>query len=225
MIAEAIDLLDESTALHAVLAPLDEDALAEPTAFKQWTPNDIVAHLHFFNELADLALTDEGAFERRYAAMAALRGQGLSMREATDRLLGGLAGRALIDRWREYLSPMATRWHAADPRQRVKWVGPSMSARSSISARLMETWAHGQAIYDRLGIERVDTDRIESIAVMGVNTFGWTFRNRGLEVPAWRPSVRLRLPGGAIREWPAQAIEVEAGSHASPLARLSQLAR
>ena len=38
-----------------------------------------------------------------------------------------------------------------------------MSARSSISARLMETWAHGQAVYDRLGVVRVDTDRIRNI--------------------------------------------------------------
>jgi len=39
-----------------------------------------------------------------------------------------------------------------------------MSVRSSITARLMETWAHGQAIYDALGVERRDEDRIRNVA-------------------------------------------------------------
>ena len=30
----------------------------------------------------------------------------------------------------------------------MKWFGPDMSVLSSISARLMETWAHDQAVYD-----------------------------------------------------------------------------
>ena len=43
----------------------------------------------------------------------------------------------------------------------------------------------------RLGIEREHTDRLKNIAVIGVKTFGWTFVNRGLEVPADVPYVRL----------------------------------
>jgi len=35
---------------------------------------------------------------------------------------------------------------------RVKWIGVDMSARSCLTARLMETWAHGQEIYDILGV-------------------------------------------------------------------------
>jgi uncharacterized protein (TIGR03084 family) len=76
-----------------------------------------------------------------------------------------------------------------------------MSVRSSITARLMETWAHGQAIYDALGVERRDKDRIRNIAVLGVNTFGWTFRNRKLDVPAEVPYVKLTAPSGEVWEW------------------------
>ncbi len=68
----------------------------------------------------------------------------------------------------------------------------------------METWAHGQEIYDLLGVERVDTDRIKNIAVLGVNTFGWTFVNRKLEVPSPVPRVRLTAPSGDIWEWNAE---------------------
>jgi uncharacterized protein (TIGR03084 family) len=65
----------------------------------------------------------------------------------------------------------------------------------------METWAHGQAIYDLLGQERSVGDRIKNVAVIGINTFGWTFTNRGLPVPEKRPSVRLTAPSGATWEW------------------------
>ena len=78
-----------------------------------------------------------------------------------------------------------------------------MSVRSSITARLMETWAHGQEIYDLLGVVRQDTDRIGNIVVLGIKTFAWTFRNRGLEVPGTTPRVRLTAPSGDIWEWNA----------------------
>ena len=76
-----------------------------------------------------------------------------------------------------------------------------MSARSSISARLMETWAHGQEVFDHLGVVRADADRIKSIAVLGTNTFSWTYATRG-ETPAGpMPYVRLTAPSGDIWEF------------------------
>lgn len=39
-----------------------------------------------------------------------------------------------------------------------------MSARSCITARQMETWAHGQEIFDALGVVRRDGDRIRNVA-------------------------------------------------------------
>ena len=41
-------------------------------------------------------------------------------------------------------------------------MGPDMSARSSISARHMETWAHAQELYDTLGVDRINEDRIKT---------------------------------------------------------------
>jgi uncharacterized protein (TIGR03084 family) len=89
-----------------------------------------------------------------------------------------------------------------------------MSLRSSITARLMETWAHGQAVYDVLGIARIDTDRIRGIAQLGVNTFRWTFTNRDLEPPADVPHVRLMAPSGALWTWnePSETNLVEGGA-------------
>ncbi|HXS89093.1 MAG TPA: hypothetical protein VN705_07080, partial [Steroidobacteraceae bacterium] len=39
------------------------------------------------------------------------------------------------------------------------------------------------------------------IAIMGVNTFGWTFVNRGRAVPTTKPHVRLRSPSGEWWTW------------------------
>ena len=69
------------------------------------------------------------------------------------------------------------------------------------TARFMETWAHGQEIYDLKQRARTHTDRIKNVAVIGMKTFGWTFVNRGLEVPGPPPYVRLVAQSGAIWEW------------------------
>jgi len=76
-----------------------------------------------------------------------------------------------------------------------------MSARSSITARQMETWAHGQAIADELGIVRAEDDRIRNIVVLGVNTFGWSFTVRGATVPEAKPALSLTAPSGETWEY------------------------
>ena len=50
-----------------------------------------------------------------------------------------------------------------DPKTKVPWFGPSMAAASKATARIMETWAHGQDIVDGLGLDRPVTDRIEHV--------------------------------------------------------------
>jgi len=201
MLEQALDFKDESDAVHALVDPLEEGDYEKPTQFKKWTANHILQHLHFYNVLADLSLTNEDEFIRRYDEMKQLREAGGDILSATDELLNGLKGHALKNEWRDYYRDMGVRWIKADPKQRLKWAGPTMSVRSSISARLMETWAHAQALYDNLGVARQNTDRIKSIVVLGVNTFGWTFSNRGEDVPAEQPYVRLEAPSGMTWEW------------------------
>jgi len=89
----------------------------------------------------------------------------------------------------------------SDPKRRLPWFGPDMGVRMFTTARLMETWAHGQEVYDLMGVLRVPTDRIKNVATIGVRTFGWTFVNRGEDVPGAPPYVRLVAPSGAIWEW------------------------
>ena len=201
MLQQAIDFREESDALFALLDTLGERDWERKTQFKAWTLNDVVAHLHFGDYAADLSLQDSAAFKEFGRSFAAANKQGVGHLTFTHTWIKGLKNRDLLHRWRAFSQGMADRFAGADPKQRVLWFGPDMSVRSSITARLMETWAHGQAVYDVLGKIRNDTDRIKNIAVIGMNTFGWTFTNRGLAVPADTPYVRLTAPSGAIWEW------------------------
>jgi uncharacterized protein (TIGR03084 family) len=229
VIEQAFDFRDESDALCALLEPLDAAAWNRATQFKGWTANDVIAHLHFGNYAADLALKDGAAFREFARSISqSIRGSGSSHLNATHAWLGGVRDRALLNLWRDYSIEMTERFATADPKQRAPWFGPDMSVRSSITARLMETWAHGQALYDLVGQNRIDGDRIRNIAILGINTFGWTFTNRGLPTPAAKPHVRLTAPSGAIWEWgerdPANLIEGTATEFCQVVAQTRNIA-
>ncbi len=201
MLQQAIDFRDESDVLYTLVEPLAEDDFNRVTLFESWTINNVLAHLHFFNYVADLSLNDKENFIRVLNQIGTAANNGKTLVDMPDLILGVIKGRELLKTWQGYYLEMADRFAAADPKKRVKWFGPDMSVRSSITARLMETWAHAQEIYDLMGVKRVNHDRIKNIAFLGVNTFGWTFINRGEEVPPDIPYLRLTAPSGEIWEW------------------------
>ena len=228
MLEQANHFKEESAALAEILAPLGEQDFRRKTLFKEWTINDVLRHLHVFNYAADLTLESTEKFKAFYKTFEAAQKAGKGMREFQSDYLEGMSGRRLFDTWRDYYVKTAEHYLQSDPKTRVAWAGPEMSARSSITARQMETWAHGQAIFDLLGIVRQDTDRIQNIAYLGVNTFGWTFVNRGLEVPTPAPYVRLTAPSGAIWEWnepsTADAVEGSATEFSQVVAQVRNIA-
>lgn len=196
MIVESDFFLAESQALGATIEAGDLPS-NEATLFKDWSTDQILRHLHMWNKAALLSLQDEGGFAAMLQeAMPKMMAGG--MRGYEDEAFGDLAGSALVDAWLIGAEETADAFRNADPELRVPWAGPPMSAQSSIAARLMETWAHGQAIYDALGIERQDEDRIQPIAELGVRTFGWTYTVRGEQRPKVKPHVRLTAPSGTV---------------------------
>ncbi len=197
----ALDFKNECDAISAILTPLSEQEYARPTLFKGWTISDIVAHLHLWNIAADLTLTDSKGFaEFGGKAMAGLqKGQGHI--ELQNGYFGGKTGRALFKDWATFYPVMAKRFADAAPERRVKWVGPEMSAASCIIARQMEHWAHAQAIYDVLGLTRVNGARLKNVAHIGVTTYSWSFKVRGLTPPLPKPYVKLTAPDGSLWEW------------------------
>ena len=49
-----------------------------------------------------------------------------------------------------------------------------------------------------MSVVRQDKDHIKNGVVIGNNTFGWTFINRGEEVPQDKPFLRLTAPSGEV---------------------------
>ena len=179
MLNEALDFKAESDALFALMKD-DDAAFDAPTQLKGWTLNNVLEHLHMWNWAANESYVDEdnfvswldGVLKAGRAAAACVPMKQIEWWQKGSRIARHMA-------W--FYTEMAARFEA-DAKKRLKWAGPDMSARSSISARLMETWAHGQEVFDQLGV-RENTDSIRSIAVLGTNTFGWTYATRGETPP------------------------------------------
>jgi len=201
MLEEATDLRAEADELHAFLATLDDADWSRPTGFMGWTPWDVVAHLHFFDEISLRALEGNEAFAARRDELLKSFGGGKTNAEIARDVYGPLPAKELLARWIEGCHDMAKQLGESDPKRRLPWFGPDMGVRMFTTARLMETWAHGQEIYDLKGARREPTDRLKHIATIGVKTFAWTFVNRGGQPPGPPPYVRLTAPSGAIWEW------------------------
>lgn len=195
MLSEAFDFAEETHVLAALLRQMSAAQWTQATQFKQWTPEQILRHLHGWNEAADWAVHAPQAFEARLKGSREQAQQGQSMREVEYQMVRH-SGVALLELWESFALDMAARWQALDGKRRVAWAGPPMSVRTSITARQMETWAHGQAIFDMLGQERQESSRLRNIVVLGVNTFGWTHRVRDWAIPAHLPRIELRGPLG-----------------------------
>ncbi|MGB2220291.1 MAG: TIGR03084 family metal-binding protein [Henriciella sp.] len=192
---QADDFKAESEALFKLLKDTETARFDEATQFKSWTINAVLQHLYFWNEMAGLQIKNEGLLVERMAGVAAHPG---GMRGFEADHFAGLSAHKLLDAWIENAIETANIFADADPKTRLKWAGPDMSARSSITARLMETWAHGQEVYDHLGVVRQNADRIQNIVILGVNTFGWTYATRKQTPPGPMPHLRLTAPSGAI---------------------------
>ncbi|MGM0585465.1 MAG: TIGR03084 family metal-binding protein [Pseudomonadota bacterium] len=197
---QADDFLEETEVLAGALEGLDEAGWRTVTQFKGWTIEDVVNHLHFWNLAADLSLTDPDAFARLAEQVNAARDRG-PIRAVEPTIRPDLHGRELFEAWLSFAREMAPPWRETDPKTRVAWMGPSMSARSSMTARQMETWAHGQEVFDILGLEREEGDRIRNIVILGVNTYGWAFACRGETAPSPMPKLRLTSPSGELWEF------------------------
>lgn len=191
--AVAADLAAEHEALDAVLAGLTDGQWATPTPSPGWTVADQIGHLTYFDGAALTALTDEAAF-------AASIGPLLEDMDGVT-LHRHLAPPELLAAWRENRARLVDGVQRVDPGGRVPWYGPSMSVRSFLTARLMETWAHGQDVVDAVGATREPTGRLRHICQIGFITRKWTYVNRREELPAGDVRLELVAPSGEVWRW------------------------
>lgn len=192
------DLKAEHEELEGVLADLDENQWEMKTPFLTWRIKDEIRHLAYFDDRAALAATDPEAFNHHLEEVL----KDFGAFEKTLETVGlDMSPEQLMDWWREQRKIMLDVLEKCSPKDRLPWYGPSMSALSFATARLMETWAHGQDVFDTLKIRRTPKDRLRHIAYLGVKTFGWTYANRGLQVPEKPARVELTGPSGDLWNW------------------------
>jgi uncharacterized protein (TIGR03084 family) len=192
------DLAAEHEDLDRIVAP--GDRLDEPTPAAGWSVGDQISHLWFFDQRALLALTDADAFAvDTQSLMASIEGS--SGTDPSVEQGRAISGTELLDNWRRDRAALIEHARTVDPKDRVPWYGPAMSARSFITARLMETWAHGQDVVDALGVERQPTDRLRHVAHIGVGARPFSYVANRRPMPDAAIRVELTAPSGARWTW------------------------
>lgn len=207
------DLIDDLTAegddLEAIVRPLAPDGWATPTPAEGWTVATQIAHLTWTDEVATIAAVDPDEFGAQLeAALADIDGFVDRAAEA----IAILPPDELIERWRAGRSALVDALVAVPDGQKLPWFGPPMSAASMATARLMETWAHGQDVADALGVTRTPTDRLRNVAHIGVRTRDFAFVSNGIDPPAEPFLVELTGPAGDVWSWgPGDAAQTVRG--------------
>jgi uncharacterized protein (TIGR03084 family) len=198
-------LLDDVEAEHRdfdlLVAGLDEDGLNQATPADGWAIRDQVSHLAFFDDAAVMAMTAPSDFTS--LVETALAG-GDPMQPHLDRGRS-MSGPELLAWWRTSSQAMVDVGRTLPSGTRLPWFGPPMGTLSFFSARLMESWAHGQDVADALEITRAPTARLCHIAHLGVRARPFSYAARGLEVPLASVAVTLTGPQGQKWQWEANA--------------------
>ena len=194
-------LVSECRCLADLCKTLSADQWSQSTDFYGWTPWDEIAHLAYFDETALLAATNPESFLTSRKTLREERARGEEISSLARKRFFQMESDALLNFWRERFEELCSTLQALNPSTRLPWYGPDMSARSFATARLMETWAHGQDIRDMLGKSDWTSPGLQLIAHLGVSTYGWSFKNRGLSTPEPVPYVELDAPDGTRWAW------------------------
>ncbi|MFE3432232.1 TIGR03084 family metal-binding protein [Streptomyces sp. NPDC059171] len=196
VVAVIDDLREESDELDDLVGELDGPRWLGPTPAARWTVAHQIAHLSWTDEVALLAATEPDRFGEEVAK--ALAAPDTFVDEAADALVAAHAPDALLARWREGRARLDTVLREAPDGTRIPWYGPPMSVASMATARLMETWAHGQDVADALGVTRTPTARLRHVARIGVRARDYAYAVRGITAPEQEFRVELRAADGEL---------------------------
>lgn len=194
----ADDLAAETAVLRGSLEPLDDAGWEAPTPAAGWAVRDQVSHLAHFDDAALSSATEPGTFAAELAESSAVGAVDPDQVAARYRGLPPAALLAWFDASRARLIEV---FRGLDAGLRVPWYGPPMSAASSLTARIMETWAHGQDVADTVGVTREPTARLRHVAHIGVRALPFSYALHGRPVPTSPVHVALTAPDGMTWTW------------------------
>lgn len=202
------DLRDEHQDLDDVLGALDGKRWDAATPAPGWTVRDQISHLAFFDEQAALAAMRPTEFLESLGRITSLE----SFVDGPLEYGRAMPASAVLDWWRTARSDLLAAFGGMDVSTRVPWYGPPMSPASFISARLMETWAHGQDVVDTFGIVRLATDRLRHVAHLGVRARRNSYAANGRKLPQGDVRVELMSPSGENWTWNESASDSVTGA-------------
>jgi uncharacterized protein (TIGR03084 family) len=204
------DLVAETAWLDEILGALPAAQWQLATPAPGWTIADQVSHLAYFDEATLLSIRDPDLFRRDAAALA---GRGSDFPDQIAAEYRHLRAAELLRWFRAARQALLDGYASIDPAARLPWYGLDMGLASSITARLMETWAHGQDIADTLGLERQPTSRLRHVAHLGVRSLPYSYAVNGLPQPDAPIRVELAAPDGGQWTWgPPDAADQVSGA-------------
>jgi uncharacterized protein (TIGR03084 family) len=192
-LSSLLDALEaEQTSLQAELHDLSADDWFRPTPAKGWDVRDTVAHL------ADI---DEIAIDTCVGGPRPLNDFAESLASPEDTTLWGVlrgrrrAGRDVLAWWEDTSARERDVLGRLEPTERVPW-GIGMRTPSLVTARLMETWAHGLDVRTALGLPIVDSDALRHVAWLSYRALPYAFSLAGRDQPPGDLRVELTSPSG-----------------------------
>lgn len=196
-------LEEEGNALEELVTDIDDATWARATPAPGWSIAHQIAHLSWTDEAAAASLSstiEEGPFST-YILGALAGPESITDRTADE----GAASppQELLARWRDSrgrLDRAFRQEYQVEPRK-YPWFGPPMGLRSMATARLMETWAHGQDVADALGVERPASGGLRDICHLGVITRDFSYDINGITAPAGKFLIELKSPDGDTWSW------------------------
>lgn len=189
------DLIAEQSLVDTLVAELTEAEWLKPLPTVQnWNIKDAVIHIAFYD----------------YAAYKLMNGEAENVRTLSQAEAGNdqffratkfhhFTGEEALWWWREQRTQMMNAFFHKDSKERIPWApGLPMSAKSLVSARLMELWAHSVDIYAALALEPVVKERITSTLFLSWQARPNAYRINNLEMPDTPIYLELVLPSGKV---------------------------
>jgi uncharacterized protein (TIGR03084 family) len=205
------DLAAEQQSLDDIVATITDDQWRRTTPSPGWNVADQIGHLAYFDASAARAILDPEGFHEGLEELLEAAANA-SVDEYTLAPLRALSPAQLLTTWRANRAALDAAASTLQESTRVPWYGPSMGAVSFLSARLMETWAHGTDVADALDVTGVATDRLVHVARLGFMTRSWSYQVRGETPPDGAVALDLTAPSGVRWAWGDEADDSVRGS-------------
>jgi uncharacterized protein (TIGR03084 family) len=192
--ALAAHLADETAALLSAIGAAGAPGWSTATPAAGWTVADQVGHLAYFDEAATAS---RGGPERFAPYLDEAIRLGPALCDVVAERTRARTSAELRSWWLDARAEMVGAMLAAGASTRVPWYGPDFSVASAMTGRIMETWAHGQDVYDALGVAHPGTPALYDVARLCARTRANSYAAHGREVPDAHVIVVLAAPDGS----------------------------